>query len=95
MKIAAIGMLLLISLNSFALDEQAGDVCMAWNEYTSEKQMYESVKAGMAQQGLDINEIEPETGRKVKALKSRFDMMKRKYESKTKRKFNKKQACDW
>jgi hypothetical protein len=52
------------------------------------------VKQSMAQQGLDINEIEPETVARVKVQKAKFDREKKKFKTKTKKNFDK-SMCSW
>lgn len=94
MKKTILAIMLLCGFQVNALDEQAGEVCQAWADYDSENTVYLTVKKNMSQQGLDINEIEPETVLRVKTLKGKFEREKRKYKAKTKRNFNK-SMCSW
>jgi hypothetical protein len=94
MKKIILAILLLSGFKAQALDEQAGDVCQAWTDYNSQNTEFLMVKQSMAQQGLDINEIEPETVARVKVLKGKLDREKKKFKTKTKKNFDK-SMCSW
>ena len=87
MKSLILIIMLLINTKAYSMEMDAGDLCYAWGEYSTEQAIYNETKKNMKAQGIDIDEIEPGDKRRLQVLKSKFDQQKKKFEKKTRAKF--------